>query len=65
MKPKVIIKLAVDVLIEKHEKGTENRCDYWFYSAFLLPNPCEVVAYAMHSSGKTSLAVGLSPYTFP
>lgn len=25
MKPKVIIKLAVDVLIEKHEKGTENR----------------------------------------
>ena len=24
--------------------------------------PCEVVAYAMHSSGKTSLAVGLSPY---
>lgn len=27
MKPKVIIKLAVDVLIEKHEKGTENCCD--------------------------------------
>ena len=27
MKPKVIIKLAVDVLIEKHEKGIENRCD--------------------------------------
>jgi hypothetical protein len=25
-------------------------------------NPCEVVAYAMHSSGKTFLAVGLSPY---
>ena len=24
--------------------------------------PCEVVAYAMRSSGKTSLAVGLSPY---
>ena len=23
---------------------------------------CEVVAYAMRSSGKTSLAVGLSPY---
>jgi len=30
-----------------------------------VKNPCEVVAYAMHSSGKTSLAVGLSPYTFP
>ena len=27
-----------------------------------MKNPCEVVAYAMHSSGKTSLAVGLSPY---
>lgn len=26
---------------------------------------CEVVAYAMHSSGKISLAVELSPYTFP
>ena len=25
-------------------------------------NPCEAVRYAMHSSGKTSLAVGLSPY---
>ena len=30
-----------------------------------VKNPCEVVAYAMHSSGKNSLAVGLSPYTFP
>ena len=27
-----------------------------------VKNPCEVVVYAMHSSGKTSLAVGLSPY---
>jgi len=27
-----------------------------------VKNPCEVVASAMHSSGKTSLAVGLSPY---
>ena len=27
-----------------------------------VKNLCEVVAYAMHSSGKTSLAVGLSPY---
>ena len=27
-----------------------------------VKNPCEVVAYAMHSSGKTSLAVGLSLY---
>ena len=27
-----------------------------------VKNPCEVVAAAMHSSGKTSLAVGLSPY---
>ena len=25
-------------------------------------NPCEAVRYAMHSSGKNSLAVGLSPY---
>ena len=27
-----------------------------------IENPCEVVRYAMHSSGKNSLAVGLSPY---
>ena len=27
-----------------------------------VKNLCEVVAYAMHSSGKTSLAVWLSPY---
>ena len=27
-----------------------------------VKNLCEVVAYAMHSSGKNSLAVGLSPY---
>ena len=27
-----------------------------------VKNPCEAVAYAMHSSGKNSLAVGLSPY---
>ena len=27
-----------------------------------VKNFCEVVAYAMHSSGETSLAVGLSPY---
>ncbi len=25
----------------------------------------EAARYAMHSSGKNSLAVGLSPYTFP
>ena len=27
-----------------------------------VKNPCEAVRYAMHSSGKNSLAVGLSPY---
>ena len=27
-----------------------------------IENPCEAVRYAMHSSGKNSLAVGLSPY---
>ena len=27
-----------------------------------VKNPCEVVVYAMHSSGKNSLAVGLSTY---
>ena len=27
-----------------------------------VKNPCEVVAAAMHSSGKTSFVVGLSPY---
>ena len=27
-----------------------------------VKNPCEAVRYAMHSSGKKSLAVGLSPY---
>ena len=27
-----------------------------------VKNLCEVVAYAMHSSGKTSLVAGLSPY---
>ena len=27
-----------------------------------MKNPCEAVRYAMHSSGKNSLAVGLSPY---
>ena len=27
-----------------------------------VKNSCEVVAYAMRSSGKSSLAVGLSPY---
>ena len=27
-----------------------------------VKNSCEVVAYVMHSSGKTSFAVGLSPY---
>ncbi len=27
-----------------------------------VKNSCEIVAYAMHSEGKTSLAVGLSPY---
>ena len=27
-----------------------------------VKNPCEAVIYAMHSSGKSSLAVGLLPY---
>ena len=27
-----------------------------------VKNPCEAVRYAMHSSGKNSLTVGLSPY---
>ena len=27
-----------------------------------IENPCEAVRYAMHSSGKNSLAVELSPY---
>ena len=27
-----------------------------------VKKPCEAVRYAMHSSGKNSLAVGLSPY---
>ena len=27
-----------------------------------VENPCEAERYAMHSSGKNSLAVGLSPY---
>ena len=27
-----------------------------------MENPCEAVIYVMHSSGKNSLAVGLSPY---
>jgi len=27
-----------------------------------VKNPCEAVRYAMHSSGKNSLAVELSPY---
>ena len=30
-----------------------------------LPETMLAVRYAMHSSGKNSLAVGLSPYTFP
>ena len=30
-----------------------------------VENPCEAVRYAMHSSGRNSLAVGLSPYKFP
>ena len=27
-----------------------------------VKNPCEAAIYAMHSSGKNSLTVGLSPY---
>ena len=41
-------KLTVNTLFERY-MATKN-------------NPCEAVRYAMHSSGKNSLAVGLSPY---
>ena len=47
----LVKKLTVNTLFERY-MATKN-------------NLCEAVRYAMHSSGQNSLAVGLSPYTFP